>query len=83
MSSPQTNQNSESTGDYSKKDKKLKLMTLGDINVGKTSIARRFVEGDFTSDYIQTVGIDFFEKTLEIDGQSVKVQIWDTAGQDR
>ena len=83
MSSPQTNQNSESTGDYSKKDKKLKLMTLGDINVGKTSIARRFVEGDFTSDYIQTVGIDFFEKTLEIDGKSVKVQIWDTAGQDR
>ena len=83
MSSPQTNQNSVSTGDYSKKDKKLKLMTLGDINVGKTSIARRFVEGDFTSDYIQTIGIDFFEKTLEIDGQSVKVQIWDTAGQDR
>ena len=62
---------------------KFKLMMLGDAGVGKTSIARRFVDDNFMQTYIHTIGIDFLEKTIQVDDQDVKLQIWDTAGQDR
>ena len=55
----------------------------GDAGVGKTSIARRFVDDAFLTTYIHTIGIDFLEKFVEIDQQTIKLQIWDTAGQDR
>ena len=55
----------------------------GDAGVGKTSIARRFVDDAFLTTYIHTIGIDFLEKFVEIDQKTIKLQIWDTAGQDR
>ena len=58
-------------------------MMLGDAGVGKTSIARRFVDDAFANNYIHTIGIDFLEKIIECQGQEIKLQIWDTAGQDR
>lgn len=64
-------------------DHKFKLMMLGDAGVGKTSIARRFVDDAFLTTYIHTIGIDFLEKMVEVDQKSIKLQIWDTAGQDR
>lgn len=62
---------------------KFKVMMLGDAGVGKTSIARRFVDDHFLNNYIHTIGIDFLEKAVSCDGQAVRLQIWDTAGQDR
>ena len=61
----------------------LQIMMLGDAGVGKTSIARRFVDDAFANNYIHTIGIDFLEKIIECQGQQIKLQIWDTAGQDR
>lgn len=62
---------------------KFKIMMLGDAGVGKTSITRRFVDQQFHNTYIHTIGIDFLEKSLQIQEERILLQIWDTAGQDR
>ena len=77
---------------------KFKIMMLGDAGVGKTSIARRLTDENFLPTYIHTIGIDFLEKTIrfsnstdddstegpkEVPQIDAKLQIWDTAGQDR
>ena len=65
-------------------DYKFKLMMLGDAGVGKTSISQRFINEEFQKSYIHTIGIDFLEKTILVDGdKTVKLQVWDTAGQER
>jgi len=64
-------------------DHLLKLLLIGDSGVGKTCILLRFVERKFQASFISTIGIDFKMKTIDIDGKVVKLQIWDTAGQDR
>ena len=46
-------------------------------------IGRRFVDEAFLHTYIHTIGIDFLEKVVDLEGQKVLLQIWDTAGQDR
>ena len=56
----------------------LKVVMVGDSGVGKSSLLKRFANRDFTGDYISTIGVDFEIKTLEIDGKTVKLQIWDT-----
>lgn len=60
-----------------------KVLIIGDSGVGKTCLLLRFCENSFTTSHLATIGIDFKMKTIEVDGKRVKVQIWDTAGQDR
>ena len=58
----------------------IKLMIIGDSDVGKTELLLHFAkEEPFNS----TIGIDFKIRSLDIDGKLFKVQIWDTAGQER
>ena len=64
-------------------DLKIRLMLIGDSNVGKTSIIKRYCNNQFSPSYISTVGIDFETKYLKINGKMVNLQIWDTAGQER
>lgn len=64
-------------------DTLLKLLLLGDSGVGKSSLLTQYVEDDFHDVFISTIGIDFRNKTLQIDGKRVKLRIWDTAGQER
>ena len=59
------------------------MITLGDTQVGKTSLLQRFSDNKFTANYISTVGIDFKVKFIELDGKNIKLIIWDTAGQER
>ncbi|KAH9387322.1 Ras-related protein Rab-8A [Nematocida major] len=61
----------------------LKLLIIGESNVGKTSILQRFIENKFEKSFSTTIGIDFRSKTIQIDGREVELQIWDTAGQER
>ena len=61
----------------------LKLLIIGDSSVGKTSIMFRFSDDVFSHTFIPTIGIDFKIKTVEIDGKPIKLQIWDTSGQER
>lgn len=62
---------------------KIELITLGDSQVGKTSLLQRFSDNKFSSNYITTVGIDFKIKHIQLDGKNIKLLMWDTAGQER
>jgi small GTP-binding protein len=61
----------------------FKFVLLGDLNVGKTSLIRRFVDDRFEENSTSTIGIDFKVKTVSINGLQVRLQLWDTAGQER
>ncbi|KAF7657564.1 hypothetical protein LDENG_00025290 [Lucifuga dentata] len=61
----------------------FKIIVTGDSNVGKTCLTYRFCGGTFLKNPEATIGVDFRERTLELDGESIKLQIWDTAGQER
>ncbi|KAK2949112.1 putative GTP-binding protein YPTM1 [Blattamonas nauphoetae] len=51
--------------------------------VGKSSILMRYTDDLFSQSYIMSIGVDFKYKTVEVHGKKLKLQIWDTAGQDR
>ena len=62
----------------------VQIITLGEAGVGKTSIILRYSENKFSENYLNTVGVDFRTKTVEIDGgKQVILKIWDTAGQEK
>ncbi|XP_034741633.1 ras-related protein Rab-33B isoform X1 [Etheostoma cragini] len=61
----------------------FKIIVIGDSNVGKTCLTYRFCGGTFLKNPEATIGVDFRERTLELDGETIKLQIWDTAGQER
>uniref|UniRef100_A0A667Z986 Zgc:101559 n=1 Tax=Myripristis murdjan TaxID=586833 RepID=A0A667Z986_9TELE len=61
----------------------FKIIVIGDSNVGKTCLTYRFCGGAFLKNPEATIGVDFRERTLQLDGESIKLQIWDTAGQER
>ncbi|XP_020489436.1 ras-related protein rab7 [Labrus bergylta] len=61
----------------------LKIILIGNSGVGKSSFMNRYVTHHFTNAYRATIGTDFFSKTVNIDGDFVILQIWDTAGTER
>ncbi|CAL2040879.1 unnamed protein product [Caenorhabditis brenneri] len=61
----------------------FKIVLVGDMGVGKTCVVQRFRSGNFVDRQGTTIGVDFTMKTLNIDGKRVKLQIWDTGGQER
>lgn len=60
-----------------------KLVILGEVAVGKSSIAQRFVNGKFTNLHNPTVGALFLTKKIQVNDKYIKYDIWDTAGQER
>lgn len=65
-------------------EKKIfKVMILGDSFVGKTSILKQYGNKTFLQKYKATIGSDFVDKELTIDEQKIKIEIWDTAGQEK
>lgn len=64
-------------------DYHFKLLIIGDSGVGKTSLLLRFIEDSFTSNHLTTIGIDFKTKMVKMKNSIIKLQIWDSAGQDR
>ncbi len=61
----------------------LKVVIAGNGNVGKTSLIRRYCEGKFEQTRVATIGVDFQTQTVELPEKTVKLSIWDMAGQDR
>ena len=60
-----------------------KIIFLGDQAVGKSSILNRFYQDKFEPDYQATIGLDFHSKNTEINGTSVRLLLYDTAGQEK
>ncbi|CAG9819832.1 unnamed protein product [Phaedon cochleariae] len=67
-----------------KQELNFKIIVIGDYGVGKTSIIRRYTEGEFSTDYRITIGADFAIKTIEWDeGTRINLHVWDIAGHER
>ena len=66
-----------------KYDYMAKIIIIGDSGVGKTNFIRRLCENEFKDSYVATIGVDFKIKTVAADGKKYKLQIWDTAGQEK
>ncbi|KAG4398426.1 hypothetical protein GLYMA_08G038902v4 [Glycine max] len=65
------------------KSLQAKLVLLGDMGAGKTSLVLRFVKGEFSEYQDSTIGAAFFTQVLSLNEATVKFDIWDTAGQER
>ncbi|KAL6561872.1 Ras-related protein RABF2a [Orobanche gracilis] len=65
------------------KNVNAKLVLLGDVGAGKSSLVLRFVKGQFIEFQESTIGAAFFSQTVAVNDATVKFEIWDTAGQER
>ncbi|XP_041005393.1 ras-related protein RHN1-like isoform X3 [Juglans microcarpa x Juglans regia] len=65
------------------KNVQAKLVFLGDMGAGKTSLVLRFVKGQFSEYQESTIGAAFFTQVLSLNEATIKFDIWDTAGQER
>lgn len=60
-----------------------KVLVVGDVYTGKTSVIRRYVRNQFSKDYQTTIGVDFALKRVHTSNGDINVQLWDIAGQER
>lgn len=69
---------------HNQKEHLYKLLVIGDLGVGKTSIIKRYVHQNFSPHYRATIGVDFALKVLNWDAETVvRLQLWDIAGEYR
>ena len=62
---------------------RIKIMTLGNMKVGKTNFIIRYTDNAFQENYVSTIGLDFKLKKMEINKKTYLVLFFDTAGQER
>ena len=60
-----------------------KIVFIGDPNTGKTSFMHRLINNTFKEEYESTIGVDFYTKTIKYNETIFKLQLWDTAGQEK
>eukprot|EP01035_Chromulina_nebulosa_P026964 gene26964-35384_t len=65
----------------SRNDVLVKIGLVGDAQVGKTTLMVKYVENKFDEDYIQTLGVNFMEKTIILRNTEITFSIWDLGGQ--
>ena len=61
----------------------IKTLVIGDSRVGKTSLLLKYVDKSFPDEHISTIGVEYKEKLITKDGFNIRLQIWDTAGEER
>lgn len=61
----------------------FKTLLIGNSSVGKSSLLLRFSDNTFQESFYPTIGVDFKIRTFEHEGSVVKLQMWDTAGQEK
>ena len=65
------------------KNIKIKLVVLGDMSTGKSSILNKYVNKNFITNNTSTIGVDFFKNSLEYNNNIYELFIWDTSGQEK
>ena len=60
----------------------FRYIIVGDMAVGKSCLLLQFTDHKFRHQHELTIGVEFGAKTIELNGKSIKIQIWDTAGQE-
>ncbi|MFW9969827.1 MAG: Rab family GTPase [Candidatus Odinarchaeota archaeon] len=60
-----------------------KIVIFGDSQTGKTTLTHRFLTNLFKQDITMTLGVDFHLKALQVNDETLKLQIWDFAGEER
>jgi Ras-related protein Rab-2A len=60
----------------------FKMIVVGDASVGKSCILAKYTKKEYKMDYNVTIGVEFCSKHVQINNTQVKLQIWDTAGQE-
>ena len=73
----------ENSMDASYQMNRQKIIFTGDSGVGKTSIINSIMGQKFSEEYEPSIGVDFFSKTVRYKGRLMKLQIWDSAGQEK
>ena len=68
--------------DHTDFDMSFKLIVIGDSGVGKSCLTNNAVKNIFNEAYNATVGFEFFTFNIKINDKVVKLQIWDTCGQE-
>jgi Ras-related protein Rab-1A len=74
------NKEMQTSGEY---NYLFKVVLVGNSSVGKSSIVVRFSDDEFSEVFLATIGVDFRFKSFPLEGSTVKLQIWDTAGHER
>ena len=63
-------------------DSLFKIIIIGDSGIGKSCVLKRLVENEFKEDHDVTVGVEFGSYLIKVQDKVLKLQIWDTAGQE-
>lgn len=58
----------------------FKIVLIGDSGVGKSNLLSRYTKNEFHLGSKATIGVELAHKNIDIDGNSIRAQIWDTAG---
>ena len=69
--------------EYHKKyDLNFKIILIGNIGVGKSCLSLKATKGIFLEEYISTIGFEFYCFNVKVNEKIIKLQIWDTCGQE-
>lgn len=60
----------------------FKFIVIGDTGVGKSCLVLQFIENKTRTTHDVTIGVEFGAKTINVKDKNIKLQIWDTAGQE-
>ncbi len=64
-------------------DHTFKIMLLGEPGVEKTALVQKYCFDIFNPSERLTIGVDFYVKTIELQGKTIKLQIWNIGGEER
>jgi len=73
----------KSTGCLAEEDTCFKLVMVGDSGVGKSCLLDKFLDDSSTNNFISTIGVDIRSREMLLNDKRVKIQVWDTGGQQR
>ena len=69
--------------EFIKPDIVYKVAIIGDSYSGKSSILNQYINKSFNNTFTHTIGVDFYIKNIYLNEKNIKIQLWDTAGQEQ